>query len=85
MRLDSVSCVITQACHAVYRSRSDVFPRPSILPNQPHGAPHPRARLSTSFLMRYPNGAASRLVFCLSVSIDVAEKDGARVVGGGGD
>jgi hypothetical protein len=39
MGLDSVRYVITQACHAACRSRSDVFPRPSIRPNQPQSTP----------------------------------------------
>lgn len=34
-RLDSVRHVLTQACHVGPTSRCDVFPRPSIRPNQP--------------------------------------------------
>jgi hypothetical protein len=90
MGLDSARCAIKQAyaCHAAYRSRSDVFPRPSILPNQPQRTPPPpptRVRPSTSSSIRYPRGTASTRLFCLPVSIDVAEENGTRVVGDGGD
>ena len=73
MGLDSVRHVLTQACHVGLTSRCDVFPRPSIRPNQPQStslfSPPPTRTQSAA---QVPNSLSEwhsqSSAFCLSVS-----------------